>query len=539
MPTAEQLARLAAIGRQSVAFVQNQSQIGTISTHHRAAINRIRAQARQSIVVVDGQIEGDVPAVPGSVAASTLSSSSIRVTCEDVANENGYKWYRATVNDSAESTLVGTTGMNVAAFTDTGLTASTTYYYWVKATNTIGDSAFSAVASSATSAAPTGAGILGNYLGFFKLQQGPGQHIRMICRNAFLSAHPDTGKLYYATSGAGLGNLGNNNNATAGYIAELTVPAVGSITDDIATTTQAAGLSNAVEILTDYAANDGFDYTIAYTRIGGVTYSSTTGKLYVNFAKFYHTNATQQVPSLCEFNPSTFAKVGNYKTTVGIPYSEPNGVISCLHGTPLASYGDFMTSIHWGNHNAGPRQNVISFGAGDALTHKRLLYHTLVSPWEGASVVTPSGAGVFIGDDFVFPVKNGTPFGWYGFPNGTDESGNFVASPGNWIPDVWLTDKGYHAPPYRAYLYRVPTSQLIDVLTSVRSPDQCTYTVEDITHLMVRTQEDASSRTRYKCDIQNQLVKQDGYYYLLEWNADTTQNAFNQPHVVHVWSGDN
>ena len=95
---------------------------------------------------------GSAPAAPTSLVATALSESSISLTWTDNStNETGFKVERAT-SASGPFTLITTTLANSPTFSDTGLTASTTYYYRVRATNIVGDSANTTVAQATTSA---------------------------------------------------------------------------------------------------------------------------------------------------------------------------------------------------------------------------------------------------------------------------------------------------------------------------------------------------------------------------------------------------
>jgi fibronectin type 3 domain-containing protein len=78
--------------------------------------------------------------------------SRVDVGWQDVAAESGYRVERST-NEVSGWAPVGTTGAGVTAFSDTGLSASTTYWYRVVATNSGGDSAPSTTVSVTTLAA--------------------------------------------------------------------------------------------------------------------------------------------------------------------------------------------------------------------------------------------------------------------------------------------------------------------------------------------------------------------------------------------------
>gem|GEM_PF-805854 len=93
------------------------------------------------------------PAAPGNLAATATSTSSINLAWTDNAdNEQGFRVERST--DSATFAEIATVGANAASYSDSGLTASTTYYYRVHAFNAAGDSAYSNTASATTQTPP-------------------------------------------------------------------------------------------------------------------------------------------------------------------------------------------------------------------------------------------------------------------------------------------------------------------------------------------------------------------------------------------------
>jgi peptidoglycan/xylan/chitin deacetylase (PgdA/CDA1 family) len=96
---------------------------------------------------------GSVPVAPSGLSAVAGSASSVVLGWVDNAtNESGY-----TVERSLTSGFVSVTSVALAAnatsYTDTGLSASTTYFYRVRASNATGPSGYSNVASATTQAA--------------------------------------------------------------------------------------------------------------------------------------------------------------------------------------------------------------------------------------------------------------------------------------------------------------------------------------------------------------------------------------------------
>ncbi|MBP7866306.1 MAG: fibronectin type III domain-containing protein [Acidobacteria bacterium] len=96
-----------------------------------------------------------VPAAPSGLSASAASTSQINLTWSDNStNETGFKLERKTGSGGAWS-QVATPGAGVTSYANTGLAASTTYYYRIRATNASGDSAYSNEANATTSTTPT------------------------------------------------------------------------------------------------------------------------------------------------------------------------------------------------------------------------------------------------------------------------------------------------------------------------------------------------------------------------------------------------
>ena len=89
------------------------------------------------------------PSAPTAVSAVTLSSTSAKLTWAATgAGQTGFKIDRSV--DGTTWTTVATTAATATSYTDTGLTGGTLYYYRVRATNAVGDSSNSAVASTKT-----------------------------------------------------------------------------------------------------------------------------------------------------------------------------------------------------------------------------------------------------------------------------------------------------------------------------------------------------------------------------------------------------
>lgn len=94
--------------------------------------------------------EPSAPAAPSGLTANAQTSSSIRLDWTDNSNnETGFEVHRSTDGGSTYS-LLTTTSVDAETYTDSGLSASTTYYYKVLATNNVGDSSFAGPVNDTT-----------------------------------------------------------------------------------------------------------------------------------------------------------------------------------------------------------------------------------------------------------------------------------------------------------------------------------------------------------------------------------------------------
>lgn len=89
---------------------------------------------------------GQLPPAPQNVSASVGTYvSKVALTWSASSDANGYQVWRNTVNSSSSAALLGTTAQTY--YNDAGSAVGVTYYYWLKATNSIGVGAFSSSAS--------------------------------------------------------------------------------------------------------------------------------------------------------------------------------------------------------------------------------------------------------------------------------------------------------------------------------------------------------------------------------------------------------
>lgn len=109
----------------------------------------------------DDEPGGGVPVSPSGLFATALSSSSIHISWSDnSSNESGFRIQRST-SSSYGFTEISSVSANVEEYTDTGLSAGTTYYYRVSAYNASGESSYTSdsaatYSSGSTPDSPTG-----------------------------------------------------------------------------------------------------------------------------------------------------------------------------------------------------------------------------------------------------------------------------------------------------------------------------------------------------------------------------------------------
>jgi parallel beta-helix repeat protein len=100
-----------------------------------------------------------IPAAPSALAATVNSSSQITLNWADNStNETGFQIERSLASTSG-FVLISTAASNILSFANTGLTASTTYYYRIRSTNTSGSSAYTSVIPATTRSAGGGINI--------------------------------------------------------------------------------------------------------------------------------------------------------------------------------------------------------------------------------------------------------------------------------------------------------------------------------------------------------------------------------------------
>ncbi len=101
------------------------------------------------------------PAPPTSLGATAISASQINLSWSDnSSNEDGFAIERK-LGSGGSYVQIATTGSNIATYSDTGLSAATTYFYRVSSFNTDGSSIYSDEVSATTASSgvtPSGGG---------------------------------------------------------------------------------------------------------------------------------------------------------------------------------------------------------------------------------------------------------------------------------------------------------------------------------------------------------------------------------------------
>jgi hypothetical protein len=92
-----------------------------------------------------------VPAAPASLTATAASASQVNLAWTDNAsNEDGFKIERCAGNNCTNFAQIGTVGVNVRTYSNTGLSKNTVYTYRVRAYNSFGNSGYSNTSAART-----------------------------------------------------------------------------------------------------------------------------------------------------------------------------------------------------------------------------------------------------------------------------------------------------------------------------------------------------------------------------------------------------
>lgn len=106
------------------------------------------------------------PTAPSDLQATSNSFSEITLTWTDNSTDEDNFELERSLNGVSGWESAAAPALNTATFQDTGLTATTSYFYRIKATNAGGSSAYSAITSATTSALPAAVALTPIYLPF-------------------------------------------------------------------------------------------------------------------------------------------------------------------------------------------------------------------------------------------------------------------------------------------------------------------------------------------------------------------------------------
>jgi hypothetical protein len=141
-------------GRNGDSFIDPGRSVGVTYAYRVRAYSRGGNSAYSNILTVSLP---DPPTAPTDLTATATGQTTVDLTWTDTSsNEQGFQVLRSD-NGGGSFHPVGTTGINEAAFTDTGLTKDTPYFYLVRAFNAGGNSPYSNLTRARTAGDPPAA----------------------------------------------------------------------------------------------------------------------------------------------------------------------------------------------------------------------------------------------------------------------------------------------------------------------------------------------------------------------------------------------
>ena len=328
------------------------TQSGTYTVRFRV-MDTVGLYAEEAITITITDVTG--PTAPSDLVATVASTSQINLIWTDnSADEAGFKIERKIGAGDIYATIT-TTAANVVAYSDTGLSAATLYYYRVRSYNPAGNSEYSNEISAATTALSIAPTVINNYL---------------------TNVSHNTATFY--------GTLNPNGLATSAYFQYGTSTSYGNTTTSTSLGNGTASTNMSVDV-TGLTPSTAYHFRLVAVNSSGTTYG--TDQTFNTSAQPVPPSATTGSASNVTYNSVTLTGTAN-----------PNGFASTAYfqwGTTTA-YGSSTQPIDIGS-------GLSSVNVADALIgiFANTTYHF--------RIVANNDSGMTFGNDQSFTTPCGPP----------------------------------------------------------------------------------------------------------------------------------
>jgi formylglycine-generating enzyme required for sulfatase activity len=280
------------------------------------------------------------PTAPSGLTATAASSSQINLAWVDNSNnETGFKIERKT-GAGGTYAQIGIAATNATSYNDTGLSALTNYYYHVRATNSVGDSGFSAEANATTAAAAITTYIVTPSAGANgTLSPSTAQSVNSGSSTSF-SVTPNSGYSIASVSGCS-GSLSGNTYTTEAITGACTVTASFTLTPVTGTTLTDPTTGMTLLKVTGGTYTMGDTFGDGYSN-GLPTHQVTVGDFYIG--KYEVTQAEWQ--TVMGSNPSYFTACGTTCPVEQVSWTDIQTFISTLNTQSGKTYR-LPTEAEW------------------------------------------------------------------------------------------------------------------------------------------------------------------------------------------------
>src|SRR6266567_6112401 len=253
-----------------------------------------------------------LPAAPSNLAATAVSASQINLGWQDnSSNESGFNIQRAPTSSGAW-TQIGSVGAGATTYADTGLSASTTYYYRVYAYNSKGNSGYSAVAVATTQAAAPACSYSCAPLNASYSSSGGGASVTVTAGTSCNWTASSSATWITITGGASGSGNGTVNYSVAANTSSSSLTGTMTIAGQTITVTQAGAAACAYSCspLNASYASSAASGSVNVTAGTGCAWSATANAAWITIASGASSSGNSAVNYSVAANTSTASRTG-------------------------------------------------------------------------------------------------------------------------------------------------------------------------------------------------------------------------------------